>query len=127
MVDFEVSDSWTKGKYIAFIDKGYWAVGGTTRLYEVRAIRNYDYLGSIHWSGAWRKYCFYTINDIQFDNKCLTEIAEFCKKISEEHLAPGRIKGEKKSKVTRRKNKLERLTNKRNCEIMDSISGNEHD
>lgn len=35
------------------------------------------YLGEIKWCNRWRKYCFYSVSDSIFDEKCLTEIINF--------------------------------------------------
>lgn len=37
-------------------------------------------LGRIGFFGRWRKYCFFPSVNTLFDNKCLNEISDFCKK-----------------------------------------------
>jgi hypothetical protein len=42
-------------------------------------------LGYIRWNGAWRKYCFFTLDSRLFDNKCLMEIVQFMDRLNKEH------------------------------------------
>ena len=35
-------------------------------------------LGVIMWATGWRKYCFFPMENTQFDPSCLREIADFC-------------------------------------------------
>lgn len=53
-----------------------------TPIYKLfsREDRNIN-LGEIKWNCRWRKYCFYSIDDIVFDEKCLMEIVNFLNKL----------------------------------------------
>ena len=42
-------------------------------------------LGSISWYGAWRQYCFFTLDDIVFSTSCLEEINTFIKGQNRRH------------------------------------------
>lgn len=54
------------------------SLSGKTKIWIV--IGNDIELGRIRFFGRWRKYCFYPNVNTLFDNLCLTEISEFCKK-----------------------------------------------
>ena len=42
------------------------------------------YLGDIKWYGAWRKFCFYPIQETIWDNKCLSELLNFLEQYNKE-------------------------------------------
>lgn len=41
-------------------------------------------LGEIKWYGAWRKFCFYSISDTIWDNKCLEQLLNFINKYNKD-------------------------------------------
>lgn len=55
-----------------------------TTIWIVRSLGNVD-LGSIHWHGAWRKYCFFPKPETVFEQDCLRDIADFCQEQSKLH------------------------------------------
>ena len=55
---------------------------GKTNIYDC-INNNGVQVGQIKWFGAWRKYCFYSINGI-YDNNCLLEIITFLDNINKE-------------------------------------------
>ncbi len=60
-----------------------------TNVYDVINISGKYVLGQIKWYSPWRKYCFFPSQDFKliFDDKCLTFIIEFMKKITNEYKA----------------------------------------
>jgi hypothetical protein len=48
-------------------------------------------LGCIKWHGPWRKYCFFPAHDTLYETVCLTEIAQFLKKLATTRLSQKRI------------------------------------
>ena len=42
-------------------------------------------LGSVHWYGAWRQYCFFPLADTIYERQCLRDIAQFCETQSRLH------------------------------------------
>lgn len=71
------------GNYItAFIDR---PSNRKTPIYELCNAKNeLIHLGKIKYNGAWRKYCFYPIDDTVFDSKCLKDIVDFMNKLNDE-------------------------------------------
>lgn len=62
--------------YLRFVDS---VPTGKTKSWSVSSTDGH-YLGTVRFSGAWRKYCFFPKGDTQFDASCLREIADFCEK-----------------------------------------------
>lgn len=57
-----------------------------TRVWEVRAnINDGILLGVVQWHSPWRKYCFFTIADVVFEQDCLRDIAEFIVEETKKH------------------------------------------
>lgn len=72
------------GKYLKFV---YYtkSASGKTDLYKViNHIKN-EQIGIVHWQGQWRKYCFLSFEDIEYDIECLRSIAEFLTIVNIEH------------------------------------------
>lgn len=67
-IDFELMDS----------------TGKTKRWQVVTADRTHQ-LGSVHWYGAWRQYCFFPIQQTVFERQCLRDIADFCESETKKH------------------------------------------
>jgi hypothetical protein len=118
----ELTDGQFKGKYLLFQDKGPVSPGAKTRRFTVNSIKDYSFLGDIIWFVRWKCYVFIPISSSIFNSTCLNELAVFCKDVTDKHMQPFIEKGREKAKKTRRKNKLERLTKAKNCEIIDSVS-----
>ena len=57
---------------------------GRTEYWEVVNIRSGGLLGTIHWYGAWRQYCFFPQGDCVFNATCLTHILGFIAKLKRE-------------------------------------------
>lgn len=56
-----------------------------TSIYKLCNAKNeLIHLGEIKYNGAWRKYCFYPIDDTVFDNKCLMDIVNFIDQLNYE-------------------------------------------
>ena len=44
-----------------------------------------SWLGSIHWRGSWRQYCFFPEKDTIWSAGCMSGIINFIEKINMEH------------------------------------------
>lgn len=72
----------TEFKYIKIIEEDY---SGKTRKFTMVSKEGGSVLGEIKWYGPWRKYCFYTTNDMAvFEQVCLLDICNFMDKLMEE-------------------------------------------
>ena len=54
-----------------------------TNVYSVKNKNSDDLLGFIKWYGAWRQYCFFTVNSIILSKGCMKDINDFISKIME--------------------------------------------
>lgn len=55
-----------------------------------------DELGEIAWYGPWRQYCFSTFGGTVYSPGCLSDIAEFCARKTNDHkFANGRVEPRK--------------------------------
>ena len=50
---------------------------GKTKRWNVWNRLRMDFLGTIKWYGAWRKYCFFPDDGTIYDSKCMKRIMEF--------------------------------------------------
>jgi hypothetical protein len=71
--------------YLEFMEVGT-SDSGKTKIWNVETLVCRS-LGTIKWSGPWRKYVFRTIENCEFDGGCLREITEFCEGKTKEHKA----------------------------------------
>ena len=57
-----------------------------TNIYYIYPDSDTDILyGRIKWYNRWRKYCFYTEDNIIWDSKCLTELINFLDKLNKDY------------------------------------------
>lgn len=56
------------------------SASGLTKRWMVTSNDPTTILGFVKWFSQWRKYCFFPNQDTVFDNACLGEIADFCRK-----------------------------------------------
>jgi len=55
-----------------------------TQTYYVRNIKSQFILGCVKWYGPWRRYCFFTNDNIIFSEGCLNDISNFINQLMEE-------------------------------------------
>ena len=72
-------------EYIRFLE--YEIPERKTKYWAVRNKKHGTRLGDIEWYGAWRKYCFFTVDGIVFDQKCMLEIVKFMHRQNLRHRA----------------------------------------
>lgn len=72
--------------WIDFIDDGRSASGKTRRWRVVPRGRGTT-LGDVHWFGKWRRYVFSPRPQTVYDERCLLDIATFCRDQTEAHKA----------------------------------------
>lgn len=67
-------------KHYAFIkfDEVPQKPGKLTKVWRVVSTQDGTLLGGIKWFTNWRRYCFYPLPDMIFDENCLWDIADFC-------------------------------------------------
>lgn len=58
--------------------------GKKTKVWEVLGSDN-SLIGIVKWYSAWRKYCFFSLNDVILEEICLQEIAQFIKDRTSDH------------------------------------------
>lgn len=58
--------------------------GKLTKVWRVISIQSGTLLGGIKWYPAWRRYCFFPLNDMLFDANCLWDIADFVARMTAE-------------------------------------------
>lgn len=58
---------------------------GKTKIWQLTNVKYGAATGFVKWHGAWRKYCFFPLDDTLFDWDCLRLIAEFCEAKTKEH------------------------------------------
>lgn len=61
-------------KYIYFVEK---PSGGKTKVFACINNRSGAQLGSVHWYGAWRQYCYFPAPECVYNAGCLDDISEF--------------------------------------------------
>lgn len=72
-------------KYLTFDYIGK-SASGKTDIWDVKNTSDSPYtLGIIAWKASWRKYCFFTYDELVLDEKCLVELATFCNDKTLEH------------------------------------------
>lgn len=59
--------------------------GRKTPMYHIWSKTSLSDIGIIKWYGAWRKFCFFPIEDTIWDSKCLSNIIEFLDKINKDY------------------------------------------
>lgn len=59
--------------------------GRKTKVWRVRATRDYALLGTIKWFGRWRQYTFFPEPETIFNPDCLREIADRCAALTKRH------------------------------------------
>jgi len=79
-----IDEKWFKSSHMVFFDDGPRKPGAKTRKFNVFGLKHI-LLGHVEWYGAWKKYCFFPLDSMLFDNLCLTQIAEFCVFVTREH------------------------------------------
>lgn len=54
---------------------------------RVHVVNKHDdfQLGNIGWAGRWRKYAFYPLPDMMFEQDCLRDIADYIEGMTEQH------------------------------------------
>lgn len=72
-----VDKKYTVSKYLTFINKGKFAVGAKTNVYDVLNTSSGQKLGHIQWFWNWRKFVFVPVSDTLFEEVCLADISEF--------------------------------------------------
>ena len=55
-----------------------------TNVYSVKNKNSDDLIGFIKWYGAWRQYCFFSVNSIILSRGCMKDINDFIVKITKE-------------------------------------------
>ena len=63
------------------------STSGLTKSWSVSSNDQSNYLGTIRWYAQWRRYCFFPKSDTVFDQGCLGELANFCRKETQAHKA----------------------------------------
>lgn len=66
-----------------------------TNVWDVKTSDGHFLLGQVRWFSRWRKYSFMPAPDTVFEERCLTDIAEWCQAWTAEHK---RVLKEKKGK-----------------------------
>jgi hypothetical protein len=56
---------------------------GKTKVFNI-CNNSGDILGYIKWFANWRRYCFYTIDNMIFDVNCISEVSDFITNLMEE-------------------------------------------
>lgn len=56
-----------------------------TKIWDVTTLDRSGLVGQVRWFTQWRKYVFHASANTIFDFDCMTEIAEFTKKQTEDH------------------------------------------
>ena len=59
--------------------------GKATKQFDAISISRASVLGTIKWYGPWRQYCFEPNDFTIWSDGCLEQIAEFLKKLNQEH------------------------------------------
>ena len=59
--------------------------GRKTKIFSVRAKEDDTFIGLVKWFGAWRKYCFFPIENTVFEQDCLRDIAQFIEEETKRH------------------------------------------
>jgi hypothetical protein len=57
---------------------------GKTTVWTIHNNITNDILGKIKWYGPWRQYCLHTIDNVVFNDGCLSDIIRFIKQLMEE-------------------------------------------
>ena len=116
-----------KSSHFTFRDDGPVSKAAKTRLFSVFNSSNRSLLGYVKWWGNWRKYCFFPLNSL-FDDKCLEQIAVFCREATTAHKSrlpnKKRIKDLQKAKRQRRIEKLakKKLTDEQSSGIIENVT-----
>lgn len=83
-------------KFLEFVDQGK-IPGRSTKFWWVKSANSGQLLGEIKYFVHWRKYIFQPGGvdpaiGVIFDDKCLTEIAEFCRQVNQQKRLRGSVK-----------------------------------
>ena len=105
----QLDEDWAKSKYLQFHDEGWIYPGAKTRKYAVYNLVTKSLLGFIKWKPGWRQYAFYPNSETIFDQRCMLDLAEFCKIITEDHKKPMIEKNRKKNMLARRQRRMAQL------------------
>ena len=73
------------GKYLT-VHGGELLPGRKTRAWEVQG-NGGDVLGTVQWYGAWRQYTFDPTPGTTFNRDCLIDLANFLRRVNDEHRA----------------------------------------
>jgi len=69
-------------KYINFVEV---EQKSKTEVYSCRNNKSDCELGTVKWYPAWRQYCFFTIENVIFNQKCLENIQDFMGQLNVAH------------------------------------------
>ncbi len=70
--------------------------GKLTRVVHIYARRSGEYLGSIRWYGAWRRYCFFPVEKTAWSAGCMKAVEDYIGRMMEDRRAPAKgQRGEK--------------------------------
>ena len=59
--------------------------GRKTKVFSIRTTDRDLFLGLIKWHSAWRKYCFFPLENTVFEEDCLRDIARFMEEETKKH------------------------------------------
>ncbi len=68
-----------KYKFIEFVLIG---VRPKTEIYACQNIKSSVALGEVKWHPAWRRYCYFPIQQAVYSGDCLDDISDFLKQIN---------------------------------------------
>ena len=107
-----IDEKWYKSSHLLFFDDGPWQPGAKTRKFNVFG-STHLLLGHVKWYRAWKKYCFFPLDSLLFDDKCLIALAEFCVLVTKEHKdALPKIQWAKRRLLEKRERNLARIAKK---------------
>ena len=117
-----IDSKWFKSSHVYFKDDGPQKPGAKTRKFDVFGLKHV-LLGHVRWWGAWRKYCFFPLDSMLFDNQCLTQISDFCVYVTKEHKAA--LPRKRRARILlleTRARKLERMAKKSLTNLENNVS-----
>lgn len=117
-----IDEKWWRADHTRFFDDGPHKPGAKTRKFDVFGL-THRLLGHVKWWGAWRKYCFFPLDSMLFDNHCLNQIAEFCTLVTREHkdALPKKMWAKRRLKEQRERN-LARIAKKNLTEQENNVN-----